>query len=92
MKMPKKQRRYCPHCKKHTMHRVEIAAKRPRRKLAKGQRSFLRKLKGYGSFPKPNPKGREKPTKKVDLRYICEECGKAQIISRGFRVKKLEFK
>jgi len=74
------------------MHRVEIAAKRPRRKLAKGQRSFLRKLKGYGSFPKPNPKGREKPTKKVDLRYICEECGKAQIISRGFRVKKLEFK
>jgi len=92
MKIPKQQRRYCRRCRKYTIHKVEVVKRKARRKLAKGQRSFLRKLKGYGSFPKPNPKGREKPTKKIDLRYICQECGKAQIIGKGVRIKKVEFK
>jgi len=78
MKIPKEQRRYCRWCRKHTIHKVELVKRKPRRSLARGQRSFLRKLKGYGSFPKPNPKGREKPTKRIDLRYICQECGKAR--------------
>jgi large subunit ribosomal protein L44e len=90
MKAPKEQRRFCPFCKKHTIHKVEVAKKRPRSKNSKSQRSFERKLKGYGSFPKPNPKGREKPTKKLDLRYKCTECGKTHPIGKGFRVKKFE--
>lgn len=91
MKFPKKIRVYCPYCKKHTEHTVEIAKKRPRRKLAEGQRRFLRKMKGYGSFPKENPKGREKPVKKVDLRFKCSVCGKQHTRGKGWRTKKLEF-
>lgn len=74
------------------MHTVETAKKRPRKKASKSQRSFERKYKGYGSFPKPNPKGREKSTRKLDLRFKCEVCGKKSIIGKGFRVKKIEIK
>jgi len=90
MKMPQKVRIYCPFCKKHTLHTVEIAKRRPRSSLSQGQRRFKRKLKGYGSFPKENPKGRGKPTRKVDLRFKCSECGKKHMHGKGFRVKKLE--
>lgn len=90
MKMPKTVRIYCPYCKKHTEHEIYISKKRPRRKLAQGQRRFLRKMKGYGSFPKENPKGREKPTKKVDLRFKCKVCGKSHTHGKGFRVKKFK--
>lgn len=91
MKIPREIRTFCPYCKKHTLHTVEKAKKRQRRTLAQGQRRFLRKMKGYGSFPKENPKGREKPTKKVDLRLKCGECGKMHS-KKGFRTKKLEIK
>lgn len=90
MKYPKKIRLYCPYCKKHTEHSVEIAKKRTRRKMAQGQRRFLRKMLGYHSFPKENPKGREKPTKKLDLRFKCSVCGKKHTKGKGFRVKKFE--
>lgn len=90
MKIPKKQKRFCKYCKKHTEHTLEEAKRRPRRESTKSQRRFRRKLRGYGSFPKENPKGREKPTKKVDFRYTCSECGKKSIIGEGFRIKKVE--
>lgn len=89
---PKKVRTFCPICKKHTMHTVERSKTKPRRKVAEGQRRFLRKMKGYHSFPKENPKGREKPTRRVDLRYKCEVCKKKHSKGRGFRIKKLELK
>ena len=89
MKFPKEVRTYCPYCKKHTIHKVEIVKKKPRRTLAQGQRRFLRKMKGYGSFPKENPKGREKPTKKVDIRLRCTVCSKAHSIE-GWRAKKFQ--
>jgi large subunit ribosomal protein L44e len=92
MKYPKKVRIFCPHCGKHTLHKVSMAKKRPRRKLAAGQRRFLRKLKGYTSFPKEKPVGREKPTKKLDLRFECSVCGKKHTKGKGFRVKKFELK
>jgi large subunit ribosomal protein L44e len=47
-------------------------------------------MKGYGSFPKENPKGREKPTRKLDLRFKCSVCKKSHPIGAGFRVKKFE--
>lgn len=90
MKFPKKQRKYCPYCKKHTEHSVEEAKRKPRRTMARGQRRFLRKMRGYGSFPKENPKGREKSTRKLDFRYKCSVCGKMHSIGKGFRVKKIE--
>ena len=91
MKIPKVQRRFCNFCKKHTEHILEEASRKPRRTLAQGQRRFLRKMKGYGSFPKENPKGREKPTRKLDLRYKCTVCGKKHSLGEGFRIKKIEW-
>jgi len=89
MKMPKEVRILCPYCKKYTQHTVEIVKKRPRRTLSLGQRKFLKKLKGYGSFPRPKP-DYEKPTKKIDLRFKCKECGKKHTKGKGFRVKKFQ--
>ena len=91
MKIPKEQRRYCKYCKKYTVQKLKVVKNKPRRKLALSQRRHLRKLAGYGSFPAKKPKGRGKPTTKLDLRYICKECGKQNIIGKGFRIKKAEF-
>jgi len=90
MIVPKVQMRYCNFCRKHTEHTLEDAKRKPRRTLARGQRRFLRKMTGYGSFPKENPKGREKPTRKVDWRFKCKECKKSHPIGKGFRVRKVE--
>jgi len=89
MKFPQKMRVFCPFCKKHTEHTVEISKKKPRRAMAQGQRRYARKLKGYGSFPRPKP-DYEKATKKIDLRYKCAECGKKHTRGQGWRAKKFE--
>jgi len=34
-------------------------------------------MRGYGGFPRPKPEGREKPTKRVHLRFRCKVCKKA---------------
>jgi large subunit ribosomal protein L44e len=90
MKFPQKLTIYCNYCRKHTLHTAEINKKKPRGTLTHGQRIFLRKMKGYGSFPKENPKGREKSSKKMDLRYKCSVCGKKHTRGKGWRAKKLE--
>ncbi|MCD6476880.1 MAG: 50S ribosomal protein L44e [Candidatus Aenigmarchaeota archaeon] len=91
MNLPKIQMRFCPKCKAHTEHEVKrVKASKKKSSAVQGQRRFKRKMKGFGSFPKQNPKGREKPTRKVDLRYKCKKCGKQQTIGKGFRVKKFE--
>jgi len=90
MKIPKIQKRYCPYCKKHTEHTVTQVKGKRRRKNTKDERSADRKRKGYGSFPFKKPEGREKPSKKIDLRYLCKECKKKHIVGKGFRIKKVE--
>lgn len=93
MNLPKTQRRYCPYCRKHTVHTVRnVKVRKIKRRMAEGHRRFKRKLRGFGSFPKSNPKGRAKPTRKLDLRYKCKECGKEHTVGKGFRTKKFEFK
>ncbi len=89
--MPKTQWRFCPKCKTHTQHEVHrMSSGKKRREMAVGQRRFNRKLKGFGSFPKSNPKDRAKPTKKLDLRYFCAQHKGYNTIGRGFRTKKFE--
>lgn len=90
MKFPKMQKKYCPVCKKHTLHEVKKVSGKKKSPLSAGERRFKRKMRGFGSFPKSNPKGREKPTRKLDLRYICKECKKAHTVGKGFRAKKFE--
>jgi large subunit ribosomal protein L44e len=89
MKYPKKIKMHCPTCKKHTVHTTEKSKKKTRRTMAQGQRRFLRKLQGYGSFPRPKP-DYEKPTKRVDLRFKCTVCGKKHMRGKGWRAKKFE--
>jgi len=93
MEVPRTQNKYCPFCRKHTSHTVrKVGVGKVKRAKAEGQRRFKRKLRGFGSFPKSNPKGRAKPTRKLDLRYKCSSCGREHTIGKGFRVKKFELK
>lgn len=89
MKLPKKRRTYCPTCKKHTVHDVLRVKKRKASELKAGQRQFRRVMKGYRGFPRPQPSGAGKPTKRVSLLMRCTVCQKAQS-KRGIRAKKLE--
>ena len=89
MKMPRKMNTYCPKCEKHTSHEVERVRKKPASELKWGQRRFRRVMRGYGGFPRPKPEGREKPTKRIFLRYRCQDCKKAHQ-RPCFRAKKFE--
>ena len=80
---------YCPHCNKHTELEVERVKNRPRSELRRGQRRFRRVTAGYGGFARPKPEGREKPTKRVWLRYRCKVCKKSHQRA-GIRAKKFE--
>ena len=90
MKMPEVIRAYCPHCKKHTEQEVERVKKKKASELRWGQRRFRRVTSGYGGFPRAKP-DREKPVKKVALRYRCKVCKKANQ-RPCFRTKKLDIK
>ena len=90
MKRPRKLKRYCPHCKKHTIHDVERIKKRKGSELKQGQRRFRRVMRGYGGFPRPKPEGREKTSRRVALRYNCNICHKMHqspsIRARSFEI------
>jgi large subunit ribosomal protein L44e len=77
MQKPRKVKRYCPKCKKHTIHNVDRVKKRKASELKKGQRRFRRVMSGYRGFPRPKPEGREKTTRRVALKYTCEICKKS---------------
>ncbi len=92
MKYPKTVRAFCPKCRKHQEHAVKQVRKRGRSTAHPASASvkrFERKMKGYRGFPRPQPSGDGKPTKKVDLRFVCKGCGKMHT-KAGFRTKKFE--
>jgi large subunit ribosomal protein L44e len=91
MKMPRIINTYCPYCKTHTAHEVERVKKKKPSELKWGQRRFRKVTSGYGGFPRPKPEGREKPTKRVLLRYRCTQCNKAHQKS-CIRAKHFELK
>jgi large subunit ribosomal protein L44e len=90
MKLPRQVKGYCPKCKKHVVQEIERVKKKKASELAQGQRRFRRVTSGYGGFPRPKPEGREKPTRKVWIRYRCKVCKKATQ-RPGIRAKKFEF-
>ena len=89
MKMPRVVKMYCPHCKKHSPHDVERVKKKKAGERRWGQRRFRRVTRGYGGFPRPKPEGREKPTKRINLRYRCHTCKKC-VQPPSIRAKKFE--
>lgn len=89
MKIPKQVKMYCKFCHEHTDHEVERVRKRKASELKHGQRLFRRVTSGYGGFPRPKPEGREKPTKRVSIRFRCTKCKRA-LTRPTQRAKKFE--
>ena len=77
MKKPRNVKRYCPYCKKHTVHEVEKIKKKKASELKQGQRRFRRVMSGYRGFPRPKPEGREKTSRRIALKFTCTVCKKA---------------
>jgi large subunit ribosomal protein L44e len=78
MQKPRKIKRYCAICKKHTIHNVDRIKKKKASELKKGQRRFRRVMKGYRGFPRPKPEGREKTSRRIAIKYTCEICKKSR--------------
>ena len=89
MKKPRKIKRYCPTCKKHTDHEVEKIKKKKASELKQGQRRFRRIMRGYRGFPRPKPEGREKTSRRAPIRYNCNICHKKHQPA-SIRAKKFE--
>ena len=89
MKMPSKFRTYCPFCRAHRIHEV-VRVKRGRLRhfkwidRQKARRSTVGNMVKFSKVP-----GGDKPTKRINVRYRCTECGKAHL-RPGFRAGKLE--
>lgn len=102
MRIPKKTRRYCPYCNKHTEQKVEMASSGHRRgSLKKGaiERAKKRNLgKGTGNLGKwgskpavTSWKRKAKSTKKTNISYLCSVCKKSSLQRKGDRVGKVVF-
>ena len=101
MKIPKKIKRYCPYCNKHTEHKVsDVSSGHKRSALKKGSIERARKRglgRGYGNLgkwgskpPVTKWKRKTKATKKTNLMYTCQECKKSHIQRKGKRTSKLK--
>jgi large subunit ribosomal protein L44e len=94
MKLPSKVNRYCPYCRKHTLHEVILVRPGKRGKLTKGSRRKLWNIEhGYGSTPYPmfeHAKRKVKNVKRYNVIYKCTVCGKATPQSRGKKARKVE--
>lgn len=87
MKIPEKIRTYCPHCRKHTEHKVKTYKKGKTRSTALGQMRHELKTKGYTS----KIAGKVmvyKQSKKPTLVLTCTECGKKHYKVVKSRTKK----
>ena len=89
MKVPKEVNTYCPRCKKHTVHTINLYKKGKDRAAALGARRHAEDKKGYGGQKFPELKRTAKTTKKQTLRYKCKECGYT-IQRHGIRLRKME--
>ncbi len=98
MKVPKTIRKYCPHCKAYTEHKVVIVRPKIQRGgLGWGARKAREGKKGkgnHGKFSKRPMSQRKrynaKTSKGADIRLICTQCGKGRIMEVSGRFKKIE--
>jgi large subunit ribosomal protein L44e len=103
MKIPKKQKHYCPKCKKHTEMAVSEAKKRTRSTSHPMSRGSMMRMRGRGlrrgygnqnKYSKPAiskfKRTGAKISKKTDLRYKCNICKKIVVQNKGIRMKKVE--
>lgn len=91
MIFPKKINAYCPHCNKHTLHKVRTPSRGSARSLAFGTRKHERKLRGHGG-KRAGEKSVKKMGKRQRVLLECSVCKKKQVRVLGSRTrKKLEF-
>ncbi|MCD4739837.1 50S ribosomal protein L44e [archaeon] len=88
MKMPDKIRTYCPHCRKHTEHKVKLYKKGRTRPTAQGQKRHDLKTHGYTS----KIAGKVtvyKQAKTPTFVLTCSQCSKKHPKSFKSRTKKI---
>jgi len=99
MKIPKTTNRYCPYCKKKTGQKIKLVstgAKRgalKRGALPRAQKRGLNRGMGnmgkWGSKPANSKhKRKSKTTKKTNMMYTCNACGKSKYQKKGIRMGK----
>lgn len=100
MKIPKTVNRYCKYCNKKTKQKIKtVGTGFKRGTLTRGSISRAKKRglgrgignKGkWGSKPAVTKfKRKTKTTKKTNLLYICDVCGKSKYQKRGKRTGKI---
>ena len=100
MKIPKVTNRFCPYCNKKTKQKIKsISSGGKRGTLTRGSISRAKKRglgigignKGkWGSKPAVTKfKRKSKTTKKTNIMYTCDECGKSKYQKKGKRTSKL---
>lgn len=99
MKVPKKTKRYCPKCKKHTEHKISLVSTGHKRGTLK--RGSLLRAKQRGSNRGKGNKGKysrkaikswkrkTKTTTKKVLLYTCQTCKKSTQSHKKRRVSKI---
>ena len=101
MKLPKETNRYCPYCKKHTKQKIDTAKQKSRSAsypLSRGSSARL-KLRGLksgtgnkGKYSKPAVKSwkrKTKVTRRLNVTYKCNECGKTKGIKKAIRTSRI---
>jgi ribosomal protein L44E len=95
MKIPKKTNRYCPYCRKKTEQKVKMVSTGGKR--GSMRRGSLLRLKKRGLNRGMGNKGRysrkavskfkrkTKTTKKTNIMYTCQVCGKSKYQKKGIR-------
>jgi large subunit ribosomal protein L44e len=103
MKFPKETKRYCPHCKKHTLQKIDIAKQKSRgtahplswgsesRAIMRGARSGTGNKGRWGSKPPIKKwKRKTKVTRRLVIMYKCKECNKSKGMKSSIRTSRLE--
>ncbi len=88
MEMPKKVKRYCKKCKRHTEHTIKEYKGGRARTLAKGNRRHEANIAGYGGKYQAVAL-RKKLNKKPTFVAVCSVCGAKQVFSLGKRMKRV---
>jgi len=100
MKLPKKTKRLCPKCKKHTEHKIsQVSTGHKRGALKRGSKERAKKrgaARGFGNWGKWNKpavtkfKRKTKSTKKTNTMYTCKVCKKSHMQKKGIRTSRVQ--